>query len=113
MPTTSRRPIEITDPLGLHFRPAGAFVRTAQQFRAAIRVVRDGRAVDGKSILDLMTLAAEFGTRLELEACGPDAEEALAALCGLVQSGADPAGDGQRREASGIPVAPIRQAVRR
>ncbi|QDV35035.1 hybrid sensor histidine kinase/response regulator [Tautonia plasticadhaerens] len=80
----ARRPVVILNPLGLHLRPADLFVGTARRFEAEVRVHLDGRAVDGKSILDLATLAAGCGTRLELEARGPDAEAALAALAELV-----------------------------
>ena len=86
MPSLIRR-AEIVNALGLHLRPADRFVRMARGFRAEIRVLCGDRQVDGKSILDLVTLAAECGTRLELEAVGPDAEEALVALAGLIEAG--------------------------
>jgi phosphocarrier protein HPr len=85
MPGLSRR-VEIVNALGLHLRAADQFVRLAQQFQAEVRVSLDGMAVNGKSILDLATLAAESGTRLELEASGPDAAGALSALCELIES---------------------------
>lgn len=81
---TVRRPVVILNPLGLHLRPAGQFVGLARRFAAEIRVHRDGLCVDGKSILDFAMLAAGCGTHLELEARGPDAEAALAALADLV-----------------------------
>src|SRR5690242_8289035 len=81
---TARRSVVILNALGLHFRPADRFVGRAKRFAAEIRVHRDGRAADGKSILELAMLAAECGTRLELEARGPDAESALAELADLV-----------------------------
>ena len=71
------RQIEIINTLGLHLRAAAKFVRLAQQFQADIWVACDGRKVSGRSILDLATLAAERGSRLELETNGPDAEAAL------------------------------------
>ena len=78
------RQVEITNTLGLHLRAADKFVRLAQQFRADVRVACDGRKVSGRSILDLTTLAAACGSRLELEADGPDAEAALDALTDLI-----------------------------
>jgi phosphocarrier protein len=79
---------EIVNEHGLHLRAADRFVRLAKQFRADVRVRCDGRPpVDGKSILDLAILAAVCGTALELEAEGPDAEAAIAALAELVRSG--------------------------
>jgi phosphocarrier protein HPr len=92
-PPTSfvRRDADITDALGLHMRAADKFVRVAQQFRAEIRVRYAGKEANGKSILDLMTLAAECGSRLRLEARGQDAMTALAALVDLVSGGSDEA----------------------
>jgi phosphotransferase system HPr (HPr) family protein len=82
----SRRRVKITNELGLHLRAANRLVQLAQHFQSEVRVSWNGRVADGKSILDLMTLGAEFGTLLELEASGPDSEEAAAALCELVAS---------------------------
>ncbi|MGO9467518.1 MAG: HPr family phosphocarrier protein, partial [Isosphaeraceae bacterium] len=70
---------------GFHLRAAGRFVHLSRHFQATIRVFCDGRGADGRSILDLMLLTAECGARLELEAIGPDAEEATALLAALVE----------------------------
>lgn len=80
----ARRQVEITNAYGLHLRPADKFVRLAHQFQAEIRIYHEGNQYNGKSILDLTTLAAECGTRLDLEALGPDAEAAVSALADLV-----------------------------
>jgi len=82
----ARRPVVILNPLGLHLRAADQFVRLAVPFGSEIRVCHDGRAVNGKSLLDLTTLAAACGSGLDLEARGPDAEAALAALTELISS---------------------------
>ena len=76
----------IVNTLGLHLRAANQFVRLARQFQAEVRVSLEDKVANGKSILDLTTLAAGWGTRLELEANGPDAEAALAALVGLIEA---------------------------
>lgn len=76
----------ITNKLGLHARPAMAFADTASQFQADIAVIKAGSRFDGKSIMNLMMLAATQGTELEIEATGPDADEALGALVNLVES---------------------------
>jgi phosphocarrier protein len=68
------------------------FVRLAMQFESAVEVERDGDRFDGKSILSLMTLAAEQGTQLLLRAEGPDAGEALEALAELFGRGFDEMG---------------------
>ena len=83
-PHVARREVEITNAYGLHLRPADKFVRLAHTFQAEIRVHFKGNQFNGKSILDLTTLAAECGSRLELEARGPDADQAIAALAALV-----------------------------
>jgi len=80
----ARRQVEITNSLGLHLRPADKFVKLALRYQAEIRVHYNGNQFNGKSILDLTTLAAECGTRLEVEARGPDAEAAIEALAALV-----------------------------
>ena len=81
--------VEISNSLGLHFRAADKFVRLAQQFSADVSVAYDNRKVSGRSILDLATLAAACGARLELETNGPDADAALDALIALVACGFD------------------------
>ena len=78
------RQVEILNRFGLHLRAADQFVRIARQFDCEIRVHYQGNACNGKSILELMTLAAECGTRLDLEACGPDAIAAVEALAVVV-----------------------------
>ena len=96
--TVARRRAEITDPYGLHMRLAGLFIHAVAQFRSEIRVRCDGRDADGRSILDLMCLAAACGSRLEIEARGTDAESAVAALAGLISA---PCHEPQGEDASG------------
>jgi phosphotransferase system HPr (HPr) family protein len=84
--TVARRQVEILNSLGLHMRPANKFVELALQFQAEVRVHYNGNEFNGKSILDLTSLAAECGTVLDLEARGPDAAAALEALAGLVRA---------------------------
>lgn len=78
--------VTIRNKLGLHARPAMAFADTAAQYKADIAVVKGGSKYDGKSIMNLMMLAATQGTELEITATGPDADEALAALQQLVEN---------------------------
>lgn len=85
-PQVARCQVEILNAYGLHLRPADKFVRLALSFQSEIRVYFKGNQYNGKSILDLTTLAAEQGSRLDLEAVGPDAESALAALAALVSA---------------------------
>ncbi len=77
--------VTIVNRLGMHARPAMAFVDLANQFRSAVTVRKAQQAVDGKSIMQMMMLAATKGTELEVEAVGPDADEAIDALTALVK----------------------------
>jgi len=74
------RVVTVLNRLGLHARPAAEFVKTASKFEATITVSKDSMEVNGKSILGVMTLAAECGSELVLRATGADAEAALDAL---------------------------------
>ena len=97
-PRIARRRVDILNALGLHLRPADKFVRLALQFQSDIRVLYNGQEINGRSILDLTTLAAEQGARLELEARGPDAEAAVHALAALVAARFYEDDDGQGLE---------------
>ena len=83
---TLTRTVKIQNEQGLHARPADMFVRTAMQFESTIQVVKGSLRVDGKSILDVLTLGATQDTELTLEATGNDAEALLDALAELVDS---------------------------
>ena len=85
--STASRTVTVINPQGLHARPVDLFVKLANQFDASIEVVKGGERVDGKSILSVLTLAAEQGTQLAIKATGHDAEAALLALAELVESG--------------------------
>lgn len=76
----------VNNPQGLHARPADMFVKVASRFASKIDVIKEGEAVDGKSILAILTLAAGEGTELRLMAAGSDAEEAVCALAELFES---------------------------
>ena len=76
--------ITILNRLGLHARPAMSFVDTANGFKSDIKVRKESQEVDGKSIMQVMMLAATQGATLWVEAEGPDAAEAIAALKALI-----------------------------
>jgi phosphocarrier protein len=76
----------VANPLGLTLRDAAGFVVLARQFRAEVLVFDGARQLSGKSLVALATLVAPCGTQLDVEARGPDAKEAVAALAGLVAS---------------------------
>jgi phosphocarrier protein len=80
--------VTIANRLGLHARPAMTFVDAASAWKSRITVRRadSDQPVDGKSIMQLLMLAATKGTELEVVATGPDAQQAVDALCDLVAS---------------------------
>ena len=83
--------LAIANALGMHARAAAKFVHTAGGFVSKIRVARGGREVDGKSIMGLLLLAASRGSSITITADGPDEQDAIAALCALVERGFDEA----------------------
>lgn len=83
--------VVIRNRLGLHARPAMAFVDLASSFACEVKVRRPdtGEEVDGKSIMQMMMLSATQGTDLEVTADGGDADRACEAIRGLVERGFD------------------------
>ena len=81
------RETTIVNELGLHARPAAELVKVANQFDSHIEILKDGMAVNAKSIMGVMMLAAETGSTVILRADGPDAEAAVQALAALVNKG--------------------------
>lgn len=75
---------DICNSRGLHARASAKFVKTASSFDAEIKVTRDGVTVDALSIMGLLMLGAGNGCAIEIEAEGPEAEAAVAALTDLV-----------------------------
>lgn len=82
---TVSREVVVSNAAGLHARPADLLAREARKWQSRIELVNDAQRADGKSILELLTLAAESGTRLVVEATGPDAREALEAIGSLFE----------------------------
>lgn len=81
--------VKICNRLGLHARPAMSFVEVASTFQSDVTVSRGEQDVDGKSIMQMMLLAATEGTEISITASGVDADEAVSALCDLVNRGFD------------------------
>jgi len=78
------REVEIVNARGLHARAAAKVVKLAERFDAEITFSHDGQTVSATSIMDLLLLAAAPGSRVLIQASGPEAEEALEALARLV-----------------------------
>lgn len=78
------REVVICNKLGLHARASARLASEASRFEADIQLIKDGIAVNGKSIMGIMMLAACKGTVLQLQADGEDADAALEAISALV-----------------------------
>jgi phosphocarrier protein len=78
------RTVEIVNKNGLHARPAAEIVKLSSKFQSEITIVRDDLEVNGKSIMGVMMLAAEYGSNIVVRANGPDAEQAVKAIADLV-----------------------------
>jgi phosphotransferase system HPr (HPr) family protein len=79
--------VTVTNKLGLHARPSALLVRAATKFRSEFFIEKDGMKVNGKSIMGVMMLAAECGSKLDLLADGVDEDYLLKELSELIQSG--------------------------
>lgn len=84
-----RRRVRVVNDQGLHARPCHSIVSTALGFQSELRFRNGQHEVNGKSILELMTLSAARGTELEVRAWGGDAEGLIAAVEALFASGFD------------------------
>ena len=79
--------VTVTNQLGMHARAAAKFVHLAGRFESRVRVARDRREMDGKSIMGILLLAAARGTVITISADGADEEQAVRDLVALVASG--------------------------
>ena len=84
MSAEARRSMAIVNKLGLHARAAAKLTSLASSFESSIRICRDGREADAKSIMKVMMLAASKGANIEVVARGSDATEAVDAIEGLI-----------------------------
>jgi phosphocarrier protein len=76
---------KVSDPVGFHLRAAGRIVKLTKTFASEVTIRFEGRSANAKSIMGLASLAAEFGSEVEVEVDGPDEEEALARLVHLIE----------------------------
>ncbi len=80
-----RKIFTIKNKFGMHARPSASFVQTASRYHSEVKVEKDGQVADGKSIMDLMMLAAAQGSSITVTVQGDDANEALSALESLIE----------------------------
>jgi len=79
--------VTVVNQLGMHARAAAKFVHLATRFEARVKVARDAREMDGKSIMGILLLAAARGTTITISADGADEQAAVDALVELVATG--------------------------
>ncbi len=83
------RTVKIRNRAGLHTRPAATIVKKASQYRSEFSILKDGMKINGKSIIGVMTLAAEQGSELTLTFDGPDEEAAASDIVEYFERGFD------------------------
>ena len=71
---------------GLHARASAKIVEASARFQSEIHIIKDGTAVNGRSIMGLMMLAASIGSTVMITADGPDAEEAMKGILALIEA---------------------------
>jgi phosphotransferase system HPr (HPr) family protein len=81
-----KQTVRLLNKVGLHARPAAMFVQTANTFKSEIKVDKEGKEVDAKSILGILSLAVECNDEVTIKANGEDAEDAIRKLVDLVNS---------------------------
>ena len=79
--------VTVVNQLGMHARAAAKFVHLAARYEARVRVAREAREMDGKSIMGILLLAAARGSTITISADGTDEGDAVSALVALVASG--------------------------
>jgi phosphocarrier protein len=79
--------VAVVNQLGIHARAAAKFVHLAARFESRVRIARQGREIDGKSIMGILLLAASRGSTITITVEGRDEHDALVALVALVESG--------------------------
>ncbi|HRP02334.1 MAG TPA: HPr family phosphocarrier protein [Candidatus Kapabacteria bacterium] len=79
--------VEVRNRAGLHTRPAAMLVKLSAKYHSEIYLIKDGFTINAKSIIGVMTLAAEFGAKLMVRAEGIDAKEAIDGIAQLFDDG--------------------------
>ncbi len=78
--------VTVSNKLGLHTRPSALLVKTATKYRSELAIIKDGMEINGKSIMGVMMLAAEFNSKITLQADGVDEEYLIKDLLDLFES---------------------------
>ena len=108
----AERTVTVGSESGLHARPAALFVRAATAAPAKVTIrVGDGKAVDARSMLAVLSLGAKKGTEVTLESTGEGSEEAVATLADLLVRNLDEPDSGQPAAANAAPSKPASSAA--
>jgi len=81
-----QKEVKIINEIGLHVRPASILVEVANKFESDIWIEKDGQEANGKSIMSILLLSAEKGSKINIKAEGPDAAQAVEALAKVVNN---------------------------
>jgi len=81
-----QKEVKIINEIGLHVRPASILVEVANKFKSDIWIEKDGQEANGKSIMSILLLSAEKGSKINIKAEGPDAAQAVEALAKVVNN---------------------------
>ena len=82
-----RREVEISNPSGLHLRPAGVFCKEAMKFHSAVSIISKGTTANAKSVLSVLAACVKSGDMIELVCDGEDEEDAMDTLLGVIKTG--------------------------
>ena len=77
----------ISNPMGMHMRPAGMFANAMMKLDSDVNLVANGKTVNAKSIMNLIAACIKCGTEVEVQCSGPDEEAALMEAVRLIESG--------------------------
>ena len=81
------RKVQVVNPSGLHLRPAGLFCQTSMKFESKVNILYKDQQINAKSVLNVMASGIRCGTEVEVCCDGKDEEEALEAVCILIETG--------------------------
>lgn len=79
--------ITVTNPQGLHMRPAGVFAKGVAKFQSDVNIIYNGKSTNGKSLLNIIGACIKCGSEIEIQCDGPDEEDALKTAVELIESG--------------------------
>jgi len=81
------RKLQVVNPSGLHLRPAGLLCQTSMKFKSKVSILYKNQEINAKSVLNVMASGIKCGTDIEVQCDGEDEEEALEAVCNLIETG--------------------------